>query len=458
MDFDLDSVRNLTNRGEFDRAEAIINRLLNTCNSKEDVRKSEVLSEYARLLEAKGEALRAIEVARTAVKIAESVEISKELGIAEHSLGSILWRQGELNECFKHLNRAKEIREQVGDIKGLGQTLNNLGVYYWRRMRDGDWEQALEVFVKSIELGSSIGDIPDTAAPLQNIGILYAHRGDLRKALDYYEQSLKAEHAAQNLTGIASSLAVIATVHWALGETKTAKNTLEQSFELYSQPLSKDDGYWVAMKLFIEMAAEEGKYQEAMDKVIVLEEIIAQTHSSYYQSMIFLIHGLLELVQRNLGNAKQQLTRSLEIAKAEKYTQILLEAQLKMAEVILRQYELSTNEKLLYEVASLLEEIEKHAQELKSWPTIVDMLLLRAMLNIASLDHENAIKLCEDAIKLAQEKELLKSLHLGEHTLARIIKTRDRFLRRATKEDEDQDLTKILDYLKQVSRTILARQ
>jgi tetratricopeptide (TPR) repeat protein len=89
-------------------------------------------------------------------------------------------------EAFRGL--ALPIYEEVGDLLGQANVLNNLGIdaYY-----DGRWEEALELYRRSQELRVRIGDVVGAATITNNIGEVKSDQGHLDAAEELFHESLE---------------------------------------------------------------------------------------------------------------------------------------------------------------------------------------------------------------------------------------------------------------------------
>jgi tetratricopeptide (TPR) repeat protein len=69
--------------------------------------------------------------------------------------------------------------ERVGDIHGMAQTYNNLGLVYAAK---GEWERAIEFYQKDLEISERVGDIHGMASTWTNLGLLYLQTDQTEEA------------------------------------------------------------------------------------------------------------------------------------------------------------------------------------------------------------------------------------------------------------------------------------
>ena len=81
---------------------------------------------------------------------------------------------------------AAELAQKIGDNNGLMKALRFMANSY---NNQGDYNKALEIFLKQLALSEKSKNWHDMASSLMNIGIIYTQQADYNKALPYYLQS-----------------------------------------------------------------------------------------------------------------------------------------------------------------------------------------------------------------------------------------------------------------------------
>jgi class 3 adenylate cyclase/tetratricopeptide (TPR) repeat protein len=83
---------------------------------------------------------------------------------------------------------ALPIYEELGDLLGQANVLNNLGIdaYY-----DGRWDESLTLYRRSKELRERIGDVVGTATISNNIGEIKSDQGHLQPAEELFQETLE---------------------------------------------------------------------------------------------------------------------------------------------------------------------------------------------------------------------------------------------------------------------------
>ena len=95
---------------------------------------------------------------------------------------------GKNKEALVNFQEALQIRRDIGDNRGLGDTLIDLGNFYDDR---GDHDQALQMYKESLQIERDIGNERLQAACLNNIAGVYFAKGQYEDARTYYLQALQ---------------------------------------------------------------------------------------------------------------------------------------------------------------------------------------------------------------------------------------------------------------------------
>ncbi len=116
--------------------------------------------------------------------------------------------------------------------RGLADGYNNLGFIY---NNQGDIPKALEYFDKSLKLQEELKDKQGIAEALGNIGVIYYFQNDKEKALDYYTKALKLREELGIKEDIANSLNNIGTLYYMMGKMKEALDYSTRSLKLQEE-------------------------------------------------------------------------------------------------------------------------------------------------------------------------------------------------------------------------------
>ena len=168
------------------------------------------------------------------------LEAYKEKGLdATYKYAEDLFNVAYVYEEDMKEERAIELYTQAADlilnIQGrtakLGDIFNNLAIIY---ARQGKYEPAISYFKKAVEIRSEVlaDNHPDRITVLYNMGSAYYDKGDYKKALTFYTESLKRRDENEKDMAYADNLNAIGYCHQKRGNLKEALKYLEEALNI----------------------------------------------------------------------------------------------------------------------------------------------------------------------------------------------------------------------------------
>lgn len=227
------------------------------------------------------------------------------------------WTYGELDDTQKRIemyDRAAAIYRTVGDIDPV--LISNFGSTYARL---GQYQRALDIHLRVMEMRRVSGDEPGLAITLNNIGDCYEHLGDKTKALDFYNQSLKLMRRGTDHFYTAWVLSHLGYLYNSLGQNEKA---LEYFNETLAIRQSINDRRGIALSLFGIALAERdrGNPNEArkrIEEALTIDEELRtkvgsqQSRASFFASVQELREFYIDLLMRlHKADPSQQLDRA----------------------------------------------------------------------------------------------------------------------------------------------------
>lgn len=145
-----------------------------------------------------------------------------------YGVGAIEFQRGSYARAWENLTSALLLFEQQY-VKPQIEIWNMLGQI---KQRLGDYESALQWYVKVSEASAKINYKDFQAGALNNIGSIYAQTHRYAEALAYREQALALFRDLKNEQGEAATLTNIGNVHFYLNEFEKALTFFEESLKL----------------------------------------------------------------------------------------------------------------------------------------------------------------------------------------------------------------------------------
>ncbi|HWN09026.1 MAG TPA: tetratricopeptide repeat protein [Pyrinomonadaceae bacterium] len=180
----------------------------------------------------------------------------------------------------------------------------------------GEYDEALQCYLRSLELSEELGDRANTASSLHQIGIMHYRRGRYEEALEYYERSRKIQEELNDPAGMASSLYQIGTLHRRLGEDEKALDYTNRSLAI-SEAVGERRGAALSLHQIGKIHRQRGEHDVALEyyerSLDIFKEIGDRSGEAYALGEIGIIHRLRGKYDRALENYERVLGISEDI-------------------------------------------------------------------------------------------------------------------------------------------------
>ena len=203
----------------------------------------------------------ALEYFEQSLAIREDIGDRRGEGTMLNNIGGIYSSLGEYSRALEYYEQSLAIREAIGDRRGEGTMLNNIGFIYSSL---GEYSTALDYYEQSLAIREAIGDRRGVGESLNNIGVIYSRLGEYSTALDYYEQSLAISEAIGDRRGEGTMLNNIGFIYDSLGEYSTALDYYEQSLAI-SEAIGDRRGEGTMLNNIGVIYSRLGEYSTALD-------------------------------------------------------------------------------------------------------------------------------------------------------------------------------------------------
>jgi signal transduction histidine kinase len=172
----------------------------------------------------------AIEYINRAKDIYESLQYDTGIAEVNMQLGRVNYELMNFNAALEYYLLSYKTYEENSNTSGMASVYRNIGTVYW--MLD-KMDIALDYFLRSHELYKTIpGDIMGNAGTLNNIGATYHLKGNLAKALEYYNQVLRIYIEVKNESDIADVYHNIGMVYMQMDNYDQAIDNYNKSVEI----------------------------------------------------------------------------------------------------------------------------------------------------------------------------------------------------------------------------------
>lgn len=248
---------------------------------------------------------------REALKISKEIDYDLGIAIAHNNIGYSLTDLGNYKEALENYVTSIELFKLLGEENREAIAYNDIG-YIFQSL--GIIDKAIENYIKSLKLLEKLDDKPSVGACLNNIGLLYHDQGNFEKALQYYEQGLKVKEELGDDKSIAVSLNNLGSLYFSKGKYFEAK---EYFFKALAKRKKENDKPGIAQSL-INIAAvyrEQKEYDTSLEYLLMSEKIQNELNNNAGLITTLNSIGVIYRLKHQLDKAQPYLEKAYNIAK-----------------------------------------------------------------------------------------------------------------------------------------------
>jgi len=280
--------------------------------------------------------------------------------------------------------KALGLAHQLNQPRAIMEALSSNGYIVGQ---EGHYAQAYEIFNRFAQLSDSVGyhsliDFRRKAYLANVFGLLYKELGEYDKALDQYYTSLSICDSVGWTEGTTAALNNISLLYYLHGNTEQAIDILDESRQIAESDNDQNllfDIYINLMDMYLEMKSyDSARYSgnKALDLSINL-------NTPYNQSFVEIGFGKLFLEEDSLHRAEKSLVSAQNLAFDNGFSELRLEALLKLATTYKRM-------NLLQKADSVLAIAETIDRTIGIPRLHIQLLMEKAILKEQLGDHQSA--------------------------------------------------------------------
>jgi tetratricopeptide (TPR) repeat protein len=144
----------------------------------------------------------AMEYFKRAIEIREKIGDKRGLATSYNNLASTYFYRGEYNEALRFYEKSEQMRLSIRDEKGLGDCYNNIANIYYIQAQ---YPKALEYYQKSLRIREKLADRQALAALYNNISYLHNQQGDHSRAILYLKKAISIQEKINDKRGLCRS-------------------------------------------------------------------------------------------------------------------------------------------------------------------------------------------------------------------------------------------------------------
>lgn len=162
-------------------------------------------------------------------EVAIKANVPVQHALALNNIGLISYDQGDYQDALDWYAKSLAISEQIGDENGMARTLNNMGAAY-------SFANALDAarihLERSLEIGERLKTPRLVSNALNNLAILDGMRGDYARALAVLQRSYEIEASSGSKRNLAVTRLNIGNLYFNQGDDTQAGQQFEQALTL----------------------------------------------------------------------------------------------------------------------------------------------------------------------------------------------------------------------------------
>ncbi|MFN2511371.1 MAG: tetratricopeptide repeat protein [Pyrinomonadaceae bacterium] len=238
--------------------------------------------------------------------------VDSSLLAAMTELTGSLIRKSDYAQALSLSQLAARIAERIGDRRGLGDALTNLGAIHGRQQRGS---QALDYLQKSLAIYEKTGDKKGMARALFEVGRTHVSQSRLDQALEYLNRSLAMSEEVRDKSSMASALNALGVIHVLQGRHQLALESYEKSRAL-SEELNDKVFLERALNNIGDLYIYQGRYAEALASLLKAVKINEELGSAAHKiAMATKLHNIARVynLQGRQDQALEYNFKSLKI-------------------------------------------------------------------------------------------------------------------------------------------------
>jgi len=267
---------------------------------------------YASVRQEQGRSAEAVAWCHRAIEEAQESGADDVLAHASYLLDWAYVLQGRLDEAT-HSERALAIFEDLGDLAGQANVLNNLGGFAYER---GRWDEAVAFYERARAVREKTGDAVNAAFGTINVAEILADQGHLEEAERRIREALRVWRAAGYRSGVAFALLLLGRVAARAGRHEEALDHLGEARAEFgyvgaSHDLVAVDARVAEVRVLMgDATGAAGLARDTLDRAASIEP--AQVHEPLLRRVL----GQAALLAGDPDAAHRELERSLDVARA----------------------------------------------------------------------------------------------------------------------------------------------
>lgn len=216
------------------------------------------------------------------------------------------------NKAIEYAQEGLKLTKQYNNLKAEAKCYNNLGSAYQSK---GEYENAMNAYLKAMELYEKTNDESGRANEYSNIGFIFRQQQNYSKAIEFHQKALQLYEKTKDESGAAGCIVNIGNVYYNKGVYDSAIVQYKKSLEIY-QHLNDRESIATIENNIGAIYFEKADYTTANEYFLRSYVIREQSQNKY--EMATSLNNIGEVFGKQGNNAKaiEYCLKSLVVASA----------------------------------------------------------------------------------------------------------------------------------------------
>lgn len=309
--------------------------------------------------------------------------------------GNMAYEQGDFEQALACYQKSLRLDEGCGNLRGIAASLSNLGTVFGSR---GELDNASAHYHRCLHIHQQLGDRKNVATTLNNIGIILKNQGKHEPALGHFLRSLSLREELGLFREVVTSHNNIALLYKQLGRLDQAQEHILVNLKLF-QRLQDRQGTAHALHLNGELYALQNDFEEASQHYQQAQDYFVEQKDESSEASVLLSKGRLCECKGELEEALGYYRKARGCFETQQAAVELTASLQAIASIYAQreQFEQATNE--LQQALSL-------AEQLQLGVDVLDIMIELAHVRLLRHDVPAAQAYTDRAQALSQELDL----------------------------------------------------
>lgn len=387
-------------------------KLLKSIDSNPSQQIAEILLMKAIICRHKDDLNESLELATQCLNLLEKSGGKLDISRVYYLLGEINLYQGNSSKGLSYGQKSLQIQKELDNKVGIAMSLSLMGMSYYTK---GDFEQALKLGKQSLLIREM--DVLSKIEVLNMLAGIYRNRGELSRALRYYNRTIKLAEEEGYIEEIITINYLIGSVYRAKGEFNKAIRSFQRSLDL-SEKYNSIYGMQSSLFHLILTFLDNNSPIEAKKYLEKLEQLTEKTESKVFKNAYLIAKAL---ILKKGGRIRYRTEAELilkQIIEKGIETPILYHLSfVNLCELFLEELSITNNIEVLDELNPLINRLLIFSEKQNAYLWLAETKLLKAKLALIQMNFDKAKQILTEAQRIAEihHLKMLASKISSEH-------------------------------------------